>query len=192
MFKEIVICAVLLLSGSQNALTAPEQIDATYWHHYGRSKLDTARLQYEIFSVAQSLPDIRYSLYLSDLVLETMAVETGLGSADYIKADKRSHNYGICQFVLSTAKYVMAHTSKADKPVLMTYYDSSLSLVDNLRTNVRFNIALCLEYYFMRDKNLHAKIKTRPERAKVWKKLYNTSAGVGSAKGYLVTVARYL
>jgi len=159
-----------------------------HWHHDGKNKLDISKLKYEIYQICNNLPNITYSKDLAKLIIETLNIETNLGYSDYLSKDHITKNYGLGQFVMSTAKYILKIQKKKNPDVynaLMRYYDKNISLKDNIRKNVRFTIALQLEYYKMCDPNLLEHIGTVTARAKIWKKHYNTVQGAGSVNGYI-------
>lgn len=165
------------------------------WLHHGNKKLDISKLKYEIYQISKTLPNIQYSKNLANLIIETIAVETNLGQANYLKNDHITKNYGLGQFVLSTAKHILKVKKKSDIKTynaMMKYYDHSMSLKDNVRKNVKFTIALQIEYYHMCDKNILSKISTVRDRAKVWKKHYNTYHGSGSVESYIACVNKRL
>lgn len=166
-----------------------------HWIHNGNKKLDISKLKYEIYQISKTLPNIQYSKNLSNLIVETIAVETNLGQSNYLKNDHITRNYGLGQFVLSTAKHILKVQKRSDPKTyhaMMKYYDHSMSLKDNVRKNVKFTIALQLEYYKMCDKNINKNISTVYARAKVWKKHYNTVHGSGTVQSYIATVRRHL
>ena len=158
------------------------------WIHHGNKKLDIPRLKYEIFQISKTLPNIKYSKNLSKLIVETIAVETNLGQTNYLKNDHITRNYGLGQFVLSTTKHILDVKKKTDIKTynaIMKFYDNKMNLRDNVRKNVKFTIALQLEYYYMCDRNISNKIATVRDRAKVWKKHYNTYHGSGTIEHYI-------
>ena len=197
----IVAIALLLSCSCDRACTYANQSTVAVvrptkvWLHHGNKKLDVAKLKYEIYQISKTLPNIRYSKNLSNLIIETIAVETNLGQANYLKNDHITKNYGLGQFVLSTAKHILKTKKKSDLKTynaMMTYYDHSMDLKDNVRKNVKFTIALQLEYYSMCDKNLLTKISTVHDRARVWKKHYNTYHGTGTVNQYVACVRKRL
>ena len=57
--------------------------------------------------------------------------------------------------------------------------------------NVKNSIALCLIYYFHRDKHIAEKAKYLEYRAKLWKTHYNTYKGLGEPEYYVERVQKY-
>jgi len=194
----LVVLMLLLSCSCERALTYANPIESVakqsndIWLHHGNKKLDVIKLKYEIYQISKTLPNIKYSKDLSNLIVETIAVETNLGQSNYLKHDHKTKNYGLGQFVLSTAKNILKRKDQKTYTAIMKYYDHSMSLKDNVRKNVKFTIALQLEYYHMCDKNLLTKISTVRERAKIWKKHYNTYKGSGTVEQYIACVRKRL
>ena len=128
------------------------------------------------------------------LIYETLITETLGGQYPYDYAHKNYKNYGIAQFRLQTAYFLKAfikHISKHDYNLLLSLRVSDKSEKWNLMYNVRYSIALCLIYYFHRDKNIASKAKYLEHRAKLWKTHYNTYKGKGTSENYVARVQEY-
>lgn len=129
---------------------------------------------------------------LKQLVLETSVVETRLGMTSLRIAARQFCNFGLFQFRIDSAKDTMNYVKRKDPASyskLMSLYDRKLNIRDNLMYNVPFGIALCKEYYEYRRATKF--IKTLSERAKVWKKYYNTIYGSGTVGIYIKRVREH-
>ena len=96
------------------------------------------------------------------LIYETLITETLGGQYPYDHAHKNYRNYGIAQFRLNTAYFLKAfikRISKHDYNLLLSLRVSNKSEKWNLMYNVRYSIALCLIYYYQRDRNIASKAK---------------------------------
>lgn len=128
------------------------------------------------------------------LIYETLITETLGGQYPYTHARDNYKNYGIAQFRLQTAYFLKAfikRISEHDYNLLMSLRVSDKSEKWNLMYNVKYSIALCLIYYFQRDKNIAEKAKYLEYRAKLWKTHYNTYKGKGTSENYVSRVQGY-
>lgn len=128
------------------------------------------------------------------LIYETLITETLGGQYPYNYARDNYKNYGIAQFRLKTAYFLKAfikRISKHDYNLLLSLRVSNKSEKWNLMYNVKYSIALCLIYYFHRDKHIAEKAKYLEHRAKLWKTHYNTSKGKGTSENYVSRVQGY-
>lgn len=128
------------------------------------------------------------------LIYETLITETLGGQYPYNHARDNYKNYGIAQFRLQTAYFLKAfikRISEHDYNLLMSLRVKDKSEKWNLMYNVKYSIALCLIYYFQRDKNIAEKAKYLEHRAKLWKTHYNTSKGKGTSENYVSRVQEY-
>ena len=128
------------------------------------------------------------------LIYETLITETLGGQYPYDYAHKNYKNFGIAQFRLQTAYFLKAfikRISKHDYNLLLSLRVSDKSEKWNLMYNVKYSIALCLIYYFHRDKNIANKAKYLEYRAKLWKTHYNTYKGKGTSENYVARVQEY-
>ena len=131
---------------------------------------------------------------LSALIIETMIVETLVGKSKYDYASKNYRNYGIVQLREDTVEWMLSKLERKDIDTyaeIMSFYNYDKSLRENLLTNVQFGIASCVQYYYLRNKNLNENIKTTAARSNQWKKNYNTSKGLGTEKIYQDRVNDY-
>ena len=162
-------------------------------YHKGGKQLNYSRLKNTVIYVINKLPNLNVSKNrLTDLVLETFIVETHLGKSNYAESAKRN-NFGIAQIRADTAEDVLKILRKDKKTYneLMSFYNFNMSLRDNLLYNVKFSIAMCSEYYYLRNSNLYNEIHTLRHRAKQWKKNYNTYKGAGSVQIYVDRVEKF-
>ena len=128
------------------------------------------------------------------LIYETLITETLGGQYPYNYARDNYKNYGIAQFRLKTAYFLKAfikRISEHDYNLLLSLRVSGKSEKWNLMYNVKYSIALCLIYYFHRDKHIAEKAKYLEYRAKLWKTHYNTYKGKGTSENYVARVQEY-
>lgn len=128
------------------------------------------------------------------LIYETLITETLGGQYPYDYACYNYKNYGIAQFRVETANFLkgfIKRVSKHDYNLLMSLRVNNKSEKWNLMYNVKYSIALCLIYYYQRDKNIASKAKYLEYRAQLWKTHYNTSKGLGESKHYVERVQKY-
>ena len=128
------------------------------------------------------------------LIYETLITETLGGQYPYDYASYNYKNYGIAQFRVETANFLkgfIKRVSKHDYNLLMSLRVKDKSEKWNLMYNVKYSIALCLIYYYQRDKNIAEKAKYLEYRAQLWKTHFNTSKGLGDSKHYVERVQKY-
>ena len=128
------------------------------------------------------------------LIYETLITETLGGQYPYDYAHDNYKNYGIAQFRVETANFLkgfIKRVSKHDYNLLMSLRVNDKSEKWNLMYNVKYSIALCLIYYFQRDRNIASKAKYLESRAQLWKIHYNTSKGLGEPENYVKRVQKY-
>ena len=162
--------------------------------HKGGSKVNYNHLQETVTAVLAPFKIVKESRDLEKLVYETMIVETRLGESHYGYASKNYRNYGIAQIRVETAKDLkeyLKRVSSEDYNRLISLYDQSKSEKENLLYNVPYSIAVCGLYYICRDANIFQKIYTVADRAKAWKKYYNTYKGAGTPEVYLKRVKEF-
>lgn len=165
-----------------------------YFLHKGGEYLDP-KLLLEL--VKSTIKDFDINLNHENntvLIYETLITETLGGQYPYNHARDNYKNYGIAQFRLQTAYFLKAfikRISKHDYNLLLSLRVSDKSEKWNLMYNVKYSIALCLIYYFQRDKNIAEKAKYLEHRAKLWKTHYNTYKGKGTSENYVSRVQGY-
>ena len=128
------------------------------------------------------------------LIYETLITETLGGQYPYDYAHDNYKNYGIAQFRVETAIFLkgfIKRVSKHDYNLLMSLRVNDKSEKWNLMYNVKYSIALCLIYYYQRDKNIASKAKYLEYRAQLWKTHYNTRKGKGTSENYVKRVQEY-
>ena len=128
------------------------------------------------------------------LIYETLITETLGGQYPYDYAHNNYKNYGIAQFRVETANFLkgfIKRVSKHDYNLLMSLRVNDKSEKWNLMYNVKYSIALCLIYYFQRDRNIASKAKYLESRAQLWKTHYNTNKGLGEPENYVKRVQKY-
>ena len=128
------------------------------------------------------------------LIYETLITETLGGQYPYDYAHDNYKNYGIAQFRVETANFLkgfIKRVSKHDYNLLMSLRVNDKSEKWNLMYNVKYSIALCLIYYFQRDRNIANKAKYLESRAQLWKTHYNTYKGLGEPENYVKRVQKY-
>ena len=128
------------------------------------------------------------------LIYETLITETLGGQYPYDYAHDNYKNYGIAQFRVETANFLkgfIKRVSKHDYNLLMSLRVNDKSEKWNLMYNVKYSIALCLIYYFQRDRNIASKAKYLESRAQLWKTHFNTSKGLGEPENYVKRVQKY-
>ena len=128
------------------------------------------------------------------LVYETLITETLGGQYPYDYAHDNYKNYGIAQFRVETANFLkgfIKRVSKHDYNLLMSLRVNDKSEKWNLMYNVKYSIALCLIYYFQRDRNIASKAKYLESRAQLWKIHFNTYKGLGEPENYVKRVQKY-
>lgn len=164
--------------------------------HNGGSQLKHSEVKQTVQTVLENLDNLNHINQdnLSDLVLETMIVETLVGKSKYDYSSTNYRNYGIVQIRTETAKDVLDWLQRKDSSTytkVVNLMNPKVSLKQNLLYNVPFSIAICAEYYFRRNANLHLDIQTVESRAKQWKKNYNTYKGLGTEEIYCQRVQNY-
>lgn len=165
-----------------------------YFLHKGGEYLDP-KLLLEL--VKSTIKDFDINLNHENntvLIYETLITETLGGQYPYNHARDNYKNYGIAQFRLETAYFLKAfikRISEHDYNLLLSLRVKDKSEKWNLMYNVKYSIALCLIYYFQRDKNIAEKAKYLEYRAKLWKTHYNTYKGKGTSENYVSRVQEY-
>lgn len=159
-----------------------------------RSYLDPSKLYTIVDETIREFEiDIHHTNNLN-LIFETLIAETKAGQFSYSKAAKKYKNYGIAQMKLTNAEFLkryIKNVSKHDYNILMNLRNNDRSEQWNLMNNVRYSVALCLIHYYQRDKNVSKKAHCLEQRAKIWKKHYNTIKGKGTPEKYILRVQNF-
>lgn len=155
-------------------------------------RFNPAVMNAKIDETLVDIPCLTSTPNLRKLILETMVAETEL--AQYVPVGGGA--YGNVQMLPSTCKYLIQWMKKNETDsyhAVMDKYDRSLSIKDNLATNLSFQIAMCAMYYYHRTNgNLAVRIATLESRSKLWKNEYNTYLGKGTPKDYVRRVNIHL
>lgn len=185
---------VITMIDSEKSDQCDRSQNKRYFLHKGGEYLDP-KLLLEL--VKSTIKDFDINLNHENntvLIYETLITETLGGQYPYNHARDNYKNYGIAQFRLQTAYFLKAfikRISKHDYNLLMSLRVKDKSEKWNLMYNVKYSIALCLIYYFQRDKNIAEKAKYLEHRAKLWKTHYNTYKGKGTSENYVSRVQGY-
>ena len=153
-----------------------------------KEMLDIAVLDKTIRAVMLRMPNIKSTSEVRLLVLETMITETFLTPKNMRIAEKLYKNYGLGQFTILTAKETLAWLKAQRKDVydaVMSLYDNSKDLKENLNYNVPFSVAMTIQYYWRICPDLYRNIGSKEDRAKLWKGYYNTPKGLGTVNAYI-------
>ena len=122
------------------------------------------------------------------MIAETACVETNCGQ--YIK-QINGPACGIFQIEPRTARDIIDHFIFY-KPKLRNnfakLYNDYLTLEQNLCTNLMFSIFMCRCFYLRIKETIPSTVE---DRAKYWKKYYNTALGKGTVEKYIKAVDKY-
>lgn len=123
-----------------------------------------------------------------NMLLETACVESNCGQ--YIK-QVNGPACGVFQIEPNTAKDIQNNFLKY-KSKYQLYHDllyiKSLTLEENLCYNLAYSIFMCRMFYLRIKETIP---NTVEERAKYWKKYYNTELGKGTVEKYLEKAKKY-
>ena len=145
--------------------------------HDGETPMDSNELRIAAATVADSISEI-------ELLMETAAVESMGGN--YAVPYRLKGQHGVFQITKVTATDTLKWLNcvkPANFEFIMSFYDNQMSLEENLERNVEFSAALCLAIY--KRMAPRADITNRTNRAKLWKRVYNTALGSGTVEAYL-------
>lgn len=121
-----------------------ESLSPIIWTHEGGSYVDELELYQTVHAVIWNQPNLPHTDEMVNLVYETLMVESNLGQVSYDYAARNWRNYGMAQIREDAAEYLIGWLHKVRRDAaftLLQYYDTNLSLKDNLLTNVPFSIA---------------------------------------------------
>lgn len=164
-------------------------------YHEGGKVLPYGDMRKTVKAVFQRLPNIRTTDNLVDLVMETMIVETHLGGEKWSVGISKWKNYGIGQFVMSTARSTLTWLKDIRPDVheaVMSLYDKKHDLVWNITNNIPFSIAMIVQYYWRVCPDIYANIHNLHARSMLWKKIYNSPAGLGTPEVYRKRVNSFM
>lgn len=159
---------------------------------YEKTRFSYNELEKMVKTIISTLGEIKKTNNFISLIVETLIVETDGGY--YYDTDDLG-GLGIAQVNYKTAQLLLDELKK-ENPNLYHRVQSlkveNLTLRQNLIHNMAYNISLCCLYYHMRKGNsVHKLIKTKGDRASLWKEIYNTSLGKGTAEIYVQRVNSY-
>lgn len=123
-----------------------------------------------------------------NMIAEIACVESNCG--EYIK-QINGPACGIFQIEPNTATDIMNNYLQyrdAYKNAVMSVYINKLSIEENLQYNLAFSIAMCRAFLLRIKESVPDTVE---ERAKYWKKYYNTAYGKGTIEDYLKKVEKY-
>lgn len=128
---------------------------------------------------------------VSNLVYRTFVHESLLGSINFTN----SNGQGIGQLTLKHAKDVLKRISKRSPENFAIIAEISeiknlLSLSDKemlneLHTNLKLQVALCILTYWFKDPKFYQNAGSLEQDAQMWKELYNTKLGKGTAEAFI-------
>lgn len=149
-------------------------------------------------AILATIEDVRNQLTLvpnddrvSMLVYRTFTHESLLGTIDFTNANGQ----GIGQLTLKHAKDILKRLSRrspenfaiiaeiSEIKNLLTLSDEEL--LRELHTNLKLQVALCITTYWFRDPMFWQKAGDLESDAKLWKELYNTKLGKGTAEAFI-------
>lgn len=149
-------------------------------------------------AILATIEDVRNMLTLvpnddrvSMLVYRTFTHESLLGTINFTNANGQ----GIGQLTLKHAKDILKRLSKrspenfriiselSEIKNLLTLSDKEL--LRELHTNLKLQVALCITTYWFKDPMFWQKAGSLESDAKLWKDLYNTRLGKGTAEAFI-------
>lgn len=162
------------------------------WSWKGGDTVKLDQLKQTITAVQKCI-SIPSNEHTTLLLLETSAVESSRG-IDMIQ--KGGSARGILQMMPSTERFLKKWLKKHHPSIhkeIISFYNNNKSVEWNRSYNVPYQIAMSLAYYWHKcgDK-LPSLITTREDRAKVWKRYYNTYKGKGTISKYHEKAEKYL
>lgn len=151
-------------------------------------------------AIVATIEDVRNQLTLvpnddrvSNLVYRTFTHESLLGTIDFTNANGQ----GIGQLTLKHAKDILKRLSRRSPENFRIISELSeiknlLSLSDKemlgeLHTNLKLQVALCILTYWFKDPMFWQKAGNLESDAKLWKELYNTKLGKGTAEAFIAS-----
>lgn len=162
------------------------------WSWKGGDTVKLDQLKQTITAVQKCI-SIPSNEHTTLLLLETSAVESSRG-IDMIQ--KGGSARGILQMMPSTEKFLKKWLKKYHPSIhkeVISFYNNNKSVEWNRSYNVPYQIAMSLAYYWHKcgDK-LPSLITTREDRARIWKRYYNTYKGKGTISKYHEKAEKYL
>ena len=150
------------------------------------------------FAILATIEDVRNMLTLvpnddrvSMLVYRTFTHESLLGTIDFTNANGQ----GIGQLTLKHAKDILKRLSKRSPENFRIISElseiknplalSDEDLLKELHSNLKLQVALCITTYWFRDPMFWQKAGDLESDAKLWKEMYNTRLGKGTAEAFI-------
>ena len=151
-------------------------------------------------AILATIEDVRNQLTLvpndervSTLVYRTFTHESLLGTIDFTNANGQ----GIGQLTLKHAKDVLKRLSRRSPENFRIISElseiknplalSDEDLLKELHTNLKLQVALCITTYWFKDPMFWQKAGDLESDAKLWKELYNTKLGKGTAEAFIAS-----
>lgn len=128
---------------------------------------------------------------IHQFLMEICATESDLGR---LIKQYRGPALSIYQILPTTYDWLVKQSQKdeASYKILAALYNPSKSQLWNRTENVPYTTAMCFLYIFHVTNGEFKNIDTRHERAKLWKRRYNTDAGKGTVEIYLQKSHRHI
>lgn len=160
------------------------------WSNGNRMSIKQMRIVTE--AVFKRLPHIQTTEESVSLIVETIIAESNGGF--YI--DEGTGDLGCLQIRETTAEdllqWLAASGNKDVADAINIFFNSEMSLKDNLKHNIPFSIAIAItEYWRKGGANFDNKINTIKDRGVLWKCVYNTHKGAGTVNKYVQRVNSY-
>jgi len=151
-------------------------------------------------AILATIEDVRNMLTLvpnddrvSTLVYRTFIHESLLGSINFTN----SNGQGIGQLTLKHAKDVLKRISKRSPENFAIIAEiseiknplalSDEDLLKELHTNLKLQVALCILTYWFKDPKFYQNAGSLEQDAQMWKELYNTKLGKGTAEAFIAS-----
>ena len=161
---------------------APEDVKIVLWT--GSISMAHESLHKVINNVLRSMPHLKNTSVLHQLIFETAAAESDCGR--YKVECKPTEDLGMFQLRLSTVLETLAWLKTVHPDVYSAIEKlrlNNISLQRNIEMNLSFGVALCATYYWRRDPQAY--LGTVTARGQLWKSQYNSSLGKGSVGHYV-------
>ncbi len=195
--RPLVCIAICLALVSVSRPLAPPDRDRSptqkLWYWAGGAQLDHAAFTAMAEDVLEVMPIVTPHNDLVSLLSETVATETSFG---YAVSDKSGKTLGVYQILLSTAEFILNHLAERHPRVLdivMAYRDPDRDLRENLMYNLHFQTAMAISYYWLRaGEDLLTQTSSLEDRARLYKKKWNTPKGRATVAKYIRDSKKYL
>lgn len=151
-------------------------------------------------AILATIEDVRNMLTLvpnddrvSMLVYRTFTHESLLGTIDFTNANGQ----GIGQLTLKHAKDVLKRLSRRSPENFRIISElseiknllelSDKEMLKELHTNLKLQVALCILTYWFKDPKFYQNAGSLEQDAKLWKEMYNTRLGKGTAEAFIAS-----